>query len=111
MDEHKVTEEITQTGAHITVKIYCSCGIVVEDDTSKTPLRVLRASILKLHEEQEKIEADLEKPRSVKKLAKQQKKIEKIYREDKLADDSVTDLDENDIPDNQVEDKGGVNND
>ena len=49
MSEHKVTEHITQTGTHVSVKIYCSCGIVVEDDTRRTPLRVLRGSMTKLH--------------------------------------------------------------
>lgn len=67
MSEHKVTEEITQTGGHVSAKIFCSCGIVVESDTRKTSLRALRASITKLH----KIAAeDSPKPRKEKKSKK-----------------------------------------
>ncbi len=65
MSDHKVTEHITQTGTLRSAKIFCSCGIVVEDDIRRTPLRVLRRSIAKLHQIAEK------SPKKEKKTKKQ----------------------------------------
>lgn len=72
MSDHKVTEEITQAAGRITVKIYCSCGIVVEEDTRKTSLRALRASMPKLHE----IAEEAPKPKKQKKAKKEQPVVE-----------------------------------
>lgn len=87
MIEHKVTEHILNAGLQRSATISCSCGLSVEiANIRKLPLSAGRKQLDGMHKnlvpKKEKVEADFTKPRSTKKLAEQQKKVQKIFEQD-----------------------------
>lgn len=112
MMEHVITENLKQENGHNSGELVCSCGRSASiTHNKKTSLTIARARLRKMHEapvrekkdrkittnpvltpgelrdlnkapKKEKVDADFKKPRSTKKLAKQQKKVQKIYEED-----------------------------
>ena len=70
MNDHTVIENITQSGNSRTGQLNCSCGVKTgQVDLQKTPLRALRAELVKLHE--------APKPKKQKKSKKQKTSWEK----------------------------------
>jgi len=52
MIEHKITENIVQSGASRTGHLVCSCGVEThKEDLTKTPLNVLRAQLAHMHKQ------------------------------------------------------------
>lgn len=91
MNDHTVTENITQEGTHISGHLVCSCGLSASiTHNKKTSLTIAKARLRKLHDAPALAKEKTVKGSVLRKEKKPKAKITKLKSDEESEDFTVT---------------------